>query len=331
VRGRQVCWSDPELQKLATRFVPAADEVWRLHNRKDLDCLFFQGFCEEGHYGGRSHPTTTRQGIYCCTPSGRFLASVNTTDPRRMQKMLEQALERWEAMPVSERLLDYDPATRREEIRRASRLHPADGLALRVYSRDLPRTDLPDDWRRSAWNVDSLWFRKEEVRALLPESLAQGEGRDWPKPLVQRLVGRNLVDNVRGQTNGYRPEQIQVATLRTTIVEATPTTLVLRLEGESRATTTGAWPTKGRIESLEKRAQNSRGLQTKMAGEAVYDRTSGRFTKFRLAAVGTRWGRTQYNFRQDDLDESPIGFAIVLDPEDPGTRVAPAELGAYGW
>ena len=57
----------------------------------------------------------------------------------------------------------------------------------------------------------------------------------------------------------------------------------------------------------------------------------GRFVKFSLAAVGSRWGRTRYNFRQDDVDEAPIGFAIILDEEDPGRRVAPAEMGAYGW
>ncbi len=52
---------------------------------------------------------------------------------------------------------------------------------------------------------------------------------------------------------------------------------------------------------------------------------------FELVAVGTRWGQTRYNFRQGDLDESRIGFAVILDADDPGNRVAPAEIGAYGW
>ena len=57
------------------RFVPAADEVWHLQNRKDAECRLFQAIAEQGHYAGRSRPSTTRQGIYACTPSGRFLAS----------------------------------------------------------------------------------------------------------------------------------------------------------------------------------------------------------------------------------------------------------------
>jgi hypothetical protein len=92
------------VQELAARFVPVADEVGRLQRGKDPESLFFQSFCEEGHYKGRVEPSNTRQGIYAVAPSGKFLASVNTRDERQMRRMLETALERWEQMPVVERL-----------------------------------------------------------------------------------------------------------------------------------------------------------------------------------------------------------------------------------
>ena len=331
MRGRQVCWSDRKLQVLAKKFVPVADEVWRLHNLKELDCRFFQGFCEEGHYGGARAHGTTRQGIYCCTPSGRFLGSINTTDPRRMEAMLRSAWKRWEAIPRAERYLDYDPASRREEIRRRETLFPEDGLALRVYSRDGARTGLPDDWRRTAWNVDSLWFRKDEATQLVPAKPKKGTLRAWPTPLVQRLVRHNLVDNVRGQTNGYAGAQVQVATLTTTVTRVRGSIVEMTFAGESRTTTTGQWPENGRAASAAEGERFARGVRTEMSGHATFDRTTGRFTRFRLAAVGTRWGRTRFNFRQEDVDEAPIAFAIVLDEDDPGRRVAPAEIGAYGW
>ena len=112
--GRSV-WSDIEIIGLSEEFVTAADETWRLQRGSDPECRFFQSFADVGHYRGEG---TTRQGIYCCTPSGRVLGSVNTTNPQRMRRMLEGALERWAAMPKSERYLDEDPAKRREEIRR---------------------------------------------------------------------------------------------------------------------------------------------------------------------------------------------------------------------
>ncbi len=336
MRGRQVCWSDPKLQKLAKQFVPAADEVWRLHNRKELDCLHFQGFCEEGHYGGPNAHGTTRQGIYCCTPSGKFLASVNTTDPRRMERMLREALAEWKAMPAKERLLAYDPAKRRDEIQRRERQYPEDGLPLRVFARDMPRKAgkhkaLPSDWRSAAWNVDSLWFRQAEARTLLPSRLAKGRAVDWPAAMVQRLVRHNLVDNVRGQTNGYAASHVQIASLRTTVTNVAKHLVTVSFEGSSRATTAGVWPKAGAFDSVAGHGRHSRGVQTGMLGTATYDTKTRRFVTFELTAVGTRWGQTRYNFRHDDLDETPIGFAIVFDANDPGNRVAPAEMGAYGW
>ena len=103
------------------------------------------------------------------------------------------------------------------------------------------------------------------------------------------------------------------------------------MRGESRTTTTGAWPKDGRFASMEEHGAFSRGVQTTMVGEATFDIASGRFTRFELVASGTRWGKTRYNFREDDADEAPIAFAIVYDEEDPGRKVAPAEMGGYGW
>ena len=305
--------------------------MWRLHNLKELDCEFFQGFCEEGHYGGRARPTSTRQGIYCCTPSGRFLASINTTDPKRMAGMLRTALEKYADIPKKERLLDYDPATRAAEIRRREQQYPEDGLPLRVFTRDWQRPDLPDDWRGTAWNVDSLWYRKAEARELLPQKLKAGESIEWPRALIERLVRHNLVDNVRGQTNGYRANHVRLAKLTTTITAVKGNLVTVTLAGASRAFTSPKWPEKGTFAEVEEHGPHTRGVQTTMYGEASFDKQSGRFTKFELVAAGTRFGQTRYNFRHGDLDEAPIAFVIRFDPEDEGRRVAPAEMGAYSW
>lgn len=316
---------------MAKKFIPATDEVWRLHNIQELDCLYFQGFCEDGHYGGPRGHGTTRQGIYCCSPSGRFLASVNTTDPRRMERMLNDALDAWKAMPKKERYLDYDPASRRDEIRRASTNYPADGLALRVYTRDMPRNDLPDDWRSTAWNVDSMWLTAEEARSLLPRRIGSGRKMTWPEPLAHRLVRHHLVDNVRGQTNGYRANQVLQADLETEVLSVRRGVVELKIVGTTRATTTGQWPEDGKMSSAGGSGPHERGMQTRVVGYATWNTKKKAFIKFEVTALGTRWGRTQFNFRQDDVDETPIAFAITFDPEDPGNKVAPAEFGAYGW
>ena len=157
-----------------------------MHNRKDLDCLHFQGFCEEGHYGGPHAHGTTRQGIYCCTPSGKFLASVNTTDPRRMERMLRDALAAWKAMPAKERLLTYDPAKRRDEIQRRERQYPEDGLPLRVYTRD--RTlfiEHRNDWSllRTAVHADITTWLVDSILAKVDRA-TMGVGLEARSPLL---------------------------------------------------------------------------------------------------------------------------------------------------
>ncbi len=250
-----------------------------------------------------------------------------------MQKMLETALKRWRAMPERMRYLDYDPAQRRHEIRRAAQSYPANGLVLRVFTRDLPRSKKfpADDWRAGAWNVDSLWYRAQEAESMLPSSPRKGAQIDWPQAVIERLVRHNLVDNVRGQTNGYRADHVQAARMTATVTATSKTSVWLQLEGESRTTTTGAWPQKGRYDSLKSNDPHARGVQTKLRGVAVFDRKSKRFQSMEIVAMGTRWGKTMYNFRQDDLDESEIGFVILLDAQDVGGRVTPAEFGAYRW
>ena len=248
-----------------------------------------------------------------------------------MRKMLSTALAAWKATPKSKRYLAVDPESVRSSIRRAADQFPDDGLALRVFSRDMPRARVPKDWRATAWNVDSCWMRKGEVSELLPKRLARGEVKDWPAALSRRLVKHHLVDNVRGQTNGYQDANVRRAELRTTITAVRGNRVHIALSGASETTTTGHWPTDGTRASAKAQREFDRGVRTTLRGSAVFDRSEARFVSFELSAVGTRWGRTRYNFRQDDADEAPIGFAVVLDERDPGRRVAPAEFHHYGW
>ena len=72
-------------------------------------------------------------------------------------------------------------------------------------------------------------------------------------------------------------------------------------------------------------------MGVKILGSAVYDPQKGKFTTFEALAVGTRWGMTRFNFREQDQKISPIGFALVLVEDKPAHRVAPAHVFAYGW
>ncbi len=291
-------------------FVPAADEVWRLQNRPGPESDLFMRSADVGHYAGVPN---TRQGIYAFAPSGAFLASINSNDRAAVEGMIDRALAEWAKMPARDRYLSTDPAQAVGSVQRPEDSYPEGGLVLRVVSRDLPEAKPAGDWRKHAWNLDFAWFRKEEAETLVPERPAKGARLSWPRLLAERLVRFHLVDNVRGQTSAYPEGSVERAELTAEVEKIAAGRVTLRLRGETRA------------------VQGNRGVEARLLGTAEWDSKAARFTAFELVAIGTRWGRTAYNFREEDEGRSPIGFLFSLAGEEPPDRVAPAFLHDYGW
>jgi hypothetical protein len=324
VATRRSVWSDATVQELATKFVTVADEVSRLQRDQDADCRFFQGFCELGHYGGRTKPSNTRQGIYAVTPSGRFLASVNTRDGAEVAAMLRRALKLWASMPIADRS-GTTAAFDGDAVRRFERLRPTDGLVLRVYSRDLPRAKVTPGWRGEAWNQDHAWFRRDEMLAMVPAAEV-GAACPFPAAALLRIARVHLVDNVRGQTTAHGAEHIVAQELEARTVRVDGDSQELEFAGRVRIERAGTWATRGYGAKSEHRL----GLDLQLLGGARFDRKLQRFVEWKLLAVGTRHGATEFNGRQDDLGPAPIGFAFALEPDDT-TNVAPSMHWAYGW
>jgi hypothetical protein len=316
---------------LMERFVPAADEVWRLQNRDDAECRLFQQFCEEGHYGGRKRPSDTRQGIYACAPGGVFLASINSTRAEHVAEMMRQALHAWEDLEEEKRYLPEPPPARPAGSSRAEHLYPEDGLVLRVHSRDLERAEDRGDWRQAAWNLDFAWFRAGEVRELFGAAAAGevGASHAVPEALIARLARCHLVDNVRGQTPSLQPKDVKEAALTAVLESREGDVARIRLEGAVKILKRGRW----QVERLPAKDQGEQelGYEPQLLGWAEYDAQRNRVTSFELVAFGLRWGATRFNARWDDRGKKPLGIVFTLAGEEPADRVAPASIWAYGW
>jgi len=302
--------------KLASKFVPAADEVHRLQVGSDAECRLFQKIGDQGHYGSKA-AGTTRQGTYAAAPSGVMLASINSNDPAQIAKMLERALAKWDKLPRAQRLLPEDPMNQTAALKRPERSYPQSGLVLHVYSRDLPREAPGTGWRANAWNQDYAWFTKKETRQILPEQLKIGQKQDMPAPLIRRIACAHIVDNVRGQTLPYDENHVEKARLNAEVTAVNGAVVTLRLEGETRASVPGA-------KDAKKFDGQKRGFETRLLGKATYDLKKERFTTFEVVAVGTRWGGTQFNNRRGDIEPAPIGILFTIADDSPWERVAPA-------
>ncbi len=299
--------------QLAARFVPAADEVWRLQRGSDPECKFFQQMSRNGHYGDR--PEGSQQGIYVVSPSGKFLASANTNRPEHIVKLLQRGLRAWDALAASERKLaaeaDIAPLHRWEDS------YPDDGLVLSCFVRDLPEQCDPTAECEVKWNRDYVWCSRSEARQWLADGEPQvGEQHVLPEQLLRRLAQFHLVDVVKGQTWRFTEQQID-GRIVTEVVARDGALVRVKISGNTKADSPGAG-----------RRAMPHGVATEILGTATFDLQQGAFVEFEMVALGTRWGRTRFNGRYRDPQSGPLGFVFRLVPPN-APRVAPAFIAAY--
>lgn len=301
--GRRV-WSDEEVQKLASKFLCVADEVWGLEHLDGVGPKFFQAY-------GKKVPAdqwmtgATKQGVYAMTADGDYLgAHAARHNKEQTLLLLTRSLERWEQL-VKEKGLQPKPIPRRAArrwegegltVRAGGSAGAGAALILQVNSRDLPRADGkfagPGEYR-TAWNQNWLDFTAQEVSALLPKN---GQRTDVAPAMFRRLARESLIDNVRGQTGGWPEAAIRKASLTTEPVSVQGDLTTVRFAGEFRA------------------EEPHRSFDGNLRGKAVYDTRKGKFVLFELVGVGVRTGGTgQANFRTVGEGPSALGVSFILE------------------
>ena len=303
---------------MARRFVPAADEVWRLQNDAGPDCRWFRRVVR-----GREDPSRgSMQGMYVLTAGGRLLGSLNSLNADAVLRMLERSLQAWAGLRPSERKLDH--ATDLTPEHRWEQSYPEGGLVLERHARDVGAD--PTAEPRRPVNRDALWFTAEEARGWLPGELTVGAVAEVAPLVARRMARLCLVDNVRGQTLPFSPEEVE-ASLRTEITSVDDGVVQLRLSGSTRAQASGPWT--GGDNYWKPGREWPRSIETSVLGTARYDAVAGRFVTFEMVAIGRRTGRTGFNGRSREDDQEPRGIGFLLRLAAPDWRVAPTFINVY--
>lgn len=262
----------------------------------------------------------TRQGVYTATPDGELLASSNPTAAAPTLNMLNAALAKWgqrtEVAASATTLPASDPDFKRAQ--------PAGGLVLNVYSR-IPLDFSGDRWNRnSSTGRDHAWLTGPEWRSLLPSRWQNGLRYPVPEKLVQRLARFHLVDNIRGEPDLWRRDQVLEAQMFLVVDDAAIHRL--RLEGTARifaqadpapAITPGApaAPIGGRL-------RPDRGCDLRVGGYLAYDVKKQVFTRVDLLAWGEAWGHGNYTPRPPD-GRFPLLIAFSIAGNRPADRIPP--------
>lgn len=305
---------------MAQRFVPAADEVWRLQRGSDADCLFFQKMVN----GGK--PITdkgTRQGIWVGTAGGVLLARINSNNADKVLATLEKGWEAWEVLSEEQKRLPEEVGL--EARHRWENSRPYGGLVLERVVRDVPVEGESGSEPIKPWNIDYAWFTAEEARGWLPADPQPGDVHAVPMVSALRLARFHLVDNVRGQTLPFAEEEVLQADFEVEVARRDGARVLVEIRGATDAEAADEWLLG---ESLWMPNQvHPHGLQTRIYGQALFDLTQNAFVEFELVALGRRWGRTVMNGRGRNQDPGLIGFHLTLAPEKPA--IAPTFIVLY--
>ena len=305
--------------------VPAADAIERPGKAlDDKTNISFEGRLMR-KIKTQCNDLTSYQGIFVATPSGQLLAGTHhdARHVRKVEKLLREALEKWKTISPSDRLMTKDAFSQalaelaKEEARSQ---YPDDGLVLSVICRDLPlanpKTFKGGEVHRKMYNQDYAWFRKSEARKFLPEKLIKGARRKVQRDLVERLARFHLVDLVRGHTSPYPQQAVEQANLTAEIIDVKDHLVSLRYRGRTRTSEVhngvhieGKWNRPG--PGIPKR--QTRGVDAKLEGHAVYDQKAEKFVAFNVVVVTKRWGGNVYNARAQFLDFGPASMGVVLN------------------
>jgi hypothetical protein len=332
-------WTDPKIQELAALTIPTADAIERpgtsLEDGTTFEARFVQKFKKE------CNNLATYQGVFLVTPGGSLLAGSHEAihDSRQTERLLRQGLEKWGKLPAAERLMSKDVLAKAvaelDEVDGRSQF-PKDGLVLCVVCRDLPRSKPSTSPSRNAYNADFAWFRKAEARAFLPEQPTRGAKATVRRDLVERLARFHFVDLVRGHTASFPQKAVERAELTAEVIDVKGNLVSLAYKGRTRTSEVhdgvhveGKWNAKG--PGIPE--PQTRGVDARLEGQAVYDLKAEKFVSFELVAVAERWGGNAYNGRLDERDfgPAPMGVVLKLAGDSAADRVPPLYFRSYGW
>jgi len=276
----------------------------------------------EGHYrriGG------TRQGIYVCSPSGILLNSINSLNPDDVLKMIENGLVNWNTLPLSDRKIssDFKPKARH----RWENSYPENGMVLNLSKIDLFSDPPLQSERSDRWNRDFVWFNNDEVSQWIPENPQEGHIYNLPDILLDRLFCFHLVDNTRGQTLPFAPQEIIESHIEIEVTDISNNSIQIKISGNSKAVSRGVWLLGEN--DWTPNYELDHGISTNLLGYATYDLNLEKFSAFEIVSIGSRNGKTKNNGRQNSPDSGYIGFYFTLAEDKPSEKIAPAFVDVY--
>lgn len=218
----------------------------------------------------------TSQGFYVFGADGTDFGFNNNRSVERVLQLMDRGLEAYHNAPKTKVKIDESGADYGFKA-------PAGVTVTRVFARVTPMPEGCHDSNQSV-SRDHLWVTSGELAAL-----AKGE---FPVTLARRLCRFQLVDNIRGEPDHWKADEVKTCEFSVT------------KDGEIRGKFAMATAT------------DSRGLEGTMSG--VLEPGKG----FRAIVKATAWGASTYAPNPPE-GRFPLVFALIPVSDEMSKTVAP--------
>jgi hypothetical protein len=261
------------------------------------------------------------QGMYVITPSGKVIAGGNR--PMDLESTLvnmRRGLEIYAAMPREERLLSQAPHPRNDRMfPECDRPRPpAGGLILRSVARNLDKNAVAEgcDVAPQYYQIDRLWYTREEAVQFLPETLQPGAKKEVTGPVFDGMIRLYLLSHL-GSGSHWNEHEVKERQLTSEVVGVSGRTVTLRLSGRAVAEATN-------------NPFNWKKYRPELLGYATYDQGSQTFTRFDLVAYGPHNLPASW-MRPGGPEYMPFGILFTLNGSNVNDSQVPLQIGSYRW
>lgn len=209
-------------------------------------------------------------------------------------KRLPRSLEDWSKLPAIERKPGGHQIGAASHATRADPEPPTGGLIANVYIRTFFRDKknllvyeklmpLGGGQFESEPGRDHLWLKREEWRSFMPKDPKAGEQFQMPASVRDRILRYHLLlspDRVVG--GGWPKETLRTANLSLTVCQVLTNSVLLRLDGTARLTTSPSADPSASI----------RAYHARIYGWLAYDPKKEVFSRFDIVAFGNYWDKS---------------------------------------
>ncbi len=248
----------------------------------------------------------TAQGLYIVGADGKLYGWINNHNVDEVRKFLERGITAFRTDPSKSVLISQ--AQLNEKFSMAPELSTS---VVRIFTRIRP-VPAGSDVLNNGVGRDHLWILHNEVEEIGAQAHDDGKPFSLPSQLVARLVRYHLIDNVRGEPDMWKGDEIVKSNFSAKRISATASSRLYELRGEF----------------AQKKKDNKRGSEGNIFGRFEISNNEPKITNFRAYAQMQAWGVSRFT------PGAPPGtfpmVAAMVETNDEVSKVVPPQA-MYDW